>query len=419
MSEDRPAVGDGQQTGTKVTAPRTTDGLTSGVSPSPAAPPGFTAGQPPPGWPLPPVAENGPPKGRRRRVFILIVSVLLVCCACAAGVGIGYGVWAHRTVVVKPTTTPTTSTHTVSAVATKIDPELVDVNVTLGYETATVAGTGMVVTAAGAVVTNNHVIEGATAIHVTDVGTGAVYSATVVGYDITADVAVLQLAGASELKTVSFATSSSVTVGEKVVAIGNAQGRGGTPSATRGTISALDQSITAEDEASGRTEHLTGLLGTDAAIEAGDSGGPLVDAAGKVIGMDTASSSGFAFAHSASEGYAIPSDTVTTVSDQIRAGLASSTVHIGPTAFLGVQVVAVDQSGAVVVHVEDGTPATKAGLVSGDVIDTVGGQAVHAPTTLTTILQTDKPGTTVSLGWRTPTGAAKAGTVTLASGPPS
>lgn len=356
----------------------------------------------------------------------MLAAVLMTLCACAAGIGIGYAIWGQKAPSAAPTTTaPTTTTptstpsFTVNAIAGKVDPELVDVNVTLGYETSKAAGTGMVVTPTGTVITNNHVIEGATAIHVTDVGTGAVYSATVVGYDITADVAVLQLTGASNLKTVSFATSSSVTVGERVVAIGNAQGRGGTPSAAGGTVTALDQSITAEDELSGRTEHLTGLIGTDAAIQSGDSGGPLVNSAGQVIGMDAAASSGFAFAHSTSEGYAIPSNAVLTVSGQIRAGASSSTVHIGSTAFLGVQVVAVDKSGAEVVRVESGTPAAGVGLSAGDIIDTVGGHAVQTPTTLTTVTQGYKPGTTVSISWRTATGTSTTGTITFASGPPA
>lgn len=420
MSGDRPTVGGEHPSGGAVAAPgaplqppRETTG--------PVTFPGPSAGEPPPGG-MPPLPgpETPPPKPRHRTIVALWAAALLALGACAAGVGIGYGVFAHKTpVVTPPTTTPTTSTFTVTAVARKVDPELVDVTSTLTYETVQAEGTGMVLTPTGTVLTNNHVIEGATAIHVTDVGTGAVYSATVVGYDITADIAVLQLAGASGLQTVSFTTSSSVSVGEKVVAIGNAGGVGGTPTAAGGTVTALDQSITAEDEVSGRTEHLAGLIGTDAAIESGDSGGPLVDTAGKVIGMDTASSSGFAFSHSASEGYAIPSDTATTVDRQIRSGISSAAVHVGPTPFLGVRVVAVDQAGAAVVQVETGTPATRAGLTPGDVIDTLGGHVIHTPTTLTTVIQAYKPGTSLSLGWRAVTGVAASGKITLASGPPA
>lgn len=352
--------------------------------------------------------------------MVLIASIVVVIGAGSVGFAVGYGVWGHRTpVVVPPATTPTTSSVTVSAVAAKVDPELVDVNVTLGYETAKAAGTGMVITSTGTVVTNNHVIEGATAVQVTDVGTGAVYTASVVGYDIGADVAVLQLQGASGLKKVAFASSSAVRVGERVVAIGNAEGLGGTPSAAGGTVTALNQSISAEDEVSGATEHLTGLFGTNAAIESGDSGGPLVNTAGQVIGMNTASSSGFAFAQSASEGYAIPSHAIEIVRGQITAGILSSAVHIGATAFLGVHVVALNQSGAAVVQVEMGTPATAVGLTPGDVIDTVGGHAVRTPTTLSAVMQTYKPGTTVSLGWHGATGVTETGSVTLGSGPPA
>ena len=95
-------------------------------------------------------------------------------------------------------------------------------------------------------ITNNHVIEGATSVTVTDVGNHRTYTAAVVGYDQGQDIAVLQLAAASGLKTVPLSTSSAVTAGEKVLALGNAQGQGGTPAAATGTITALGQPITAD-----------------------------------------------------------------------------------------------------------------------------------------------------------------------------
>ena len=143
----------------------------------------------------------------------------------------------------------------------------------------------------GVVLTNNHVINGATAIKVTDIGNGKTYTATVVGYDASHDVAVIQLQGASGLTTASLGNSSTVQTGDNVTALGNAEGKGGTPSVASGTVTALNQSITASDELSGVSEQLTGLIETNAPIQPGDSGGSLVNSYGQVIGMDTAASS--------------------------------------------------------------------------------------------------------------------------------
>ena len=182
-----------------------------------------------------------------------------------------------------------------TAIASEVAPGLVDIESTLSYQGAEAAGTGMVLTSKGEILTNNHVIEGASSIRVVDVGNGKTYGATVVGYDRTADVAVLQLEHASGLQTVRLGNSSSVRKGQGVVGIGNAGGSGGTPSFAGGSVTALDQSITASDEAEGTSEQLTGLIETNADIQPGDSGGPLVNSSGKVIGMDTAASAGFSF----------------------------------------------------------------------------------------------------------------------------
>ena len=168
---------------------------------------------------------------------------------------------------------------------------------------------------------------------------GAGYTATVVGYDPSQDVALIQLQGASGLTTAQLGDSSTVTVHQAVVAIGNAGGLGGTPSAAGGSIVALDQQITARDALDGTSEKLSGLIRTNADIQPGDSGGPLVNTAGQVIGLDTAASDGYSFGFSQtpqSQGFAIPVDTAATLVAQIEDHDASATVHVGPTAFLGV-----------------------------------------------------------------------------------
>lgn len=177
---------------------------------------------------------------------------------------------------------------TPSAVAAKVTPGLVDINTVLGFQGARAAGTGIVLTSDGEILTNHHVIAGATEISVVDKGNGKTYTATVVGYDTAHDIAVLKLKDASGLETAKIGDSSKVKVGDQVVGIGNAGGKGGTPSYAAGSVTALDQAITATDESGTNPENLAGLIQTDANIQPGDSGGPLANSAGEVIGVDTA-----------------------------------------------------------------------------------------------------------------------------------
>src|SRR5262249_334087 len=191
------------------------------------------------------------------------------------------------------------------------------------------------------------VIKGATSIRVTDVGNGHTYPAKVVGYDQSKDIAVLQLVGASGLQTVALGNSSAVNVGDKVVALGNAGGKGGTPPVAGGKVAGLGASIVASDEGSGTAERLTGLIRHSAPIQPGDSGGPLVSNTGKVIGIDTAgsASSGFQFQGGQAQptqAFAIPINEAVAIAGQIEAGRASATVHIGATGILGVQVMSPD-----------------------------------------------------------------------------
>ena len=178
------------------------------------------------------------------------------------------------------------------SVANKVEPGVVDINSQLKYENGAAAGTGMVLSANGLVLTNNHVVDGSTSLHATLVSNGKTYQAQVLGVDPVDDVALIKLVGASGLKTVSVGDSAKVTLGTGVVAIGNAGGRGGPPTVTSGTVTALSRTITASDSGSGaNSETLHNMLQTNAPIAAGDSGGPLANAAGQVVGMDTAANS--------------------------------------------------------------------------------------------------------------------------------
>jgi len=213
-----------------------------------------------------------------------------------------------------------------------------------------------------------------------------------------------------------------------VVALGNAGGKGGTPSVATGQITGLNASITASDQGSGTTEQLTGLINHNAPIQPGDSGGPLVNTAGEVIGIDTAASNSMQFQSQQSQtaAFAIPINEALAIGNQIERGDGSSTVHIGATGFLGVQVESADSaaqqgvqagSGAAVEGVLQGTPAANAGLSEGDVITSVDGHSVSSPTSLQKALELHHPGDQVTIGWTNQSGQSQSGSVTLADGP--
>ena len=365
--------------------------------------------------------------------MVAAVAVGLTVLLCGA-VGLAVAAsWAFRTTASGPTdgygnggaAAPGNNGANLDAesIAAKVDPAVVDVNTVLGYANGRAAGTGIVLTSDGLVLTNNHVVAGATSISVTSIGTGKDYTATVVGYDRSEDVAVIKLAGASKLPTANLANSSAVRTGDGVVAIGNANGAGGTPTVAAGTVRALDRSITAGDESTGASETLTGLIEVDADIVAGDSGGPLVNGSAQVIGIDTAASagskSGAGNGTGSGDGYAIPINQALTIAKQIESGQASTVVHIGQTAFLGVQTRPNTSggSGALVTGVVSGSPAEGAGLSRGDLITSLDGKTVESATSLTSILDGHHPPDRVALGWTDANGQSHTATVTLAAGP--
>jgi S1-C subfamily serine protease len=206
---------------------------------------------------------------------------------------------------------------------------LVDINTRLSKPNLQAAGTGIVLSSSGHVLTNNHVINGATSITVTDIGNGQTYPATVLGYDSTHDIAVLQLQGASGLATALIGDSAAVDVGEEIAAVGNAGGRGGTPSIAAGRVTALHQTVTVRDDIAGSSQQLTGMIRVTADVQPGESGGPLVNATGQVIGVITAGPDRTQSGAAGGEGLAIPSNDAITISQQIEAGTASSSVHLG------------------------------------------------------------------------------------------
>ncbi len=400
-----------------------------------------------------PAAGNGIPGRFRRWLTYLVVAAL----SAAAGVGATRAV-QHLTApgpaaagMSRAAAADRPGTLNDEAVYQAVEPGVVDVNANLRFLQETAKGTGFVIdAAAGLILTNNHVIDGATSVTVTLVTSGRSYPARIVGYDSTDDVALLQVRGVPRLKAVGIGSSAPVRVGTPVLAIGNEGGQGGSPTVAPGVISNLDRTIVATDQTSGLSETLHGMMQTSADIRPGDSGGPLAGADGRVIGIDTAAGGNTDYS-----GYAIPIDQAMPIARQIEAGRQDARVQIGLPAFLGVLLpdssstsprgqarqelhragsvsgsgcisgdttstpasIAPAETGALIDGVLCGTPAAQAGLFAGGVITSAGGHAVTSPRSLTAILSGFRPGSQVALAWVAPDGSLHTAAVTLAAGP--
>lgn len=291
-----------------------------------------------------------------------------------------------------------------------VGPQIVDIDARLGFQSAIGAGTGIVIDPS-VILTNNHVIAGATDLTVRSIANGQTFPASVIGFDRQHDIAVLQLAGGG-LPVANIGNSDSVRVGDPVVSLGNAGGAGGTPSVEDGRVAALSQTVSANDALTGSTETLVGLIQIDANIRPGDSGGPTVNSANQVVGMNTAASQNFHLGRG--QGFAIPINEAMAIAGQIRSGASSATVHIGPTAFLGIGVNdAGGGAGAIIRQVIPTGPAAGAGLNPGDVINAINGQPVNSATALTNILDQHHPGDHVTVGLQ-----GRTVDVQLGDGPP-
>jgi S1-C subfamily serine protease len=412
------------------------------ASPLPPANP-ESYGRSVPSWaPPPPPASPAPPVNNTLWHRIAATLVLAAVVAAAAGAGIGWSlartINSHsgtaqtitQTSPSPPTQQPgssiqpapsTSGNLNADAIAAKVDPAIVDINTTVGSGQA--AGTGMIITSDGEILTNNHVIDHSTSIQVTIAGRAQTYSAHMIGADPKADIAVIKIDGVSGLPTVTFASSSSVGVGDYIVAIGNALGQGGTPDVSQGHITALDQTITASEGGS-KSEQLNGMLQSDATIYPGDSGGPLLNSAGQVIGMITAGNVQGFRSSASNVNYAIASDTIFRVVNQIKAGQTNPDIIYGQSGYIGVSVQNLDagtaaqlglsvSSGALVASVQSGSPAANAGITRNSVITAVAGAQISTIDDLGNTLLAHKPGERVSITWVNQVGSHTA-TVTLA-----
>jgi S1-C subfamily serine protease len=322
----------------------------------------------------------------------------------------------------------------VNAVAAKVQPGMVDVYTQLSSGLSG-AGTGIILTPEGEVLTNNHVIDGSTSIAVELLATGQRYTAVVVGTVPTEDLAVLQIQGAANFPTVPLGKSSTVKVGDPIVALGNAGGVGGAPHTVSGTVQALNQTITATDLDGSHPETLSGLIQIDAPLEPGDSGGPLVNKSGQVVGIDTAASATRRFrAVGDSVGFAIPIDKAMPFVAQIAAGQASATVHLGVPGQLGVVMSdpvpatvggstngngngPAATSGVTVAEVMPGSPAASAGVVAGDTLTEVDGRPATTPDAVSALIKKRRAGDKINFSWTDGSNRRRTATVILAAGP--
>ncbi len=301
--------------------------------------------------------------------------------------------------------------HTARPVRAGANVGIVDIYTTLGYADSIAAGTGMILTRSGEVLTNNHVIDGETKFKVVDVTTHRRYNATVVGYSVSRDIAVLQLANAAGLRTVKRGGAVPLHVGMPVLARGNAQGRGGLPKVARGRVIGLHRQIVASDP-TGDLETLHNVIATDAPVVPGYSGGPLENGQNRVLGVVTAGSTS-----GANRGFAIPLAQALQLARRIESGRPNAVVHVGPTAFLGVELKNVS-GGAKIFQVVPGKPAETAGLVKGDVITSLDGAKISSVADVRTTVLSLVPGKAVPIGWRDTGGMTQTGTITPVSGPP-
>jgi S1-C subfamily serine protease len=415
-------------------------------------PPPYGGYPPPPSWSQQPEGWNQmpaapPPPPSRRSGWLPVVAIGAAIVLLMGGLGAGAGVAIARNLAAQHAAAQHPITRVpqangsinqngagagqgsldIQSIAKKVDPAVVDVNTVIQSSTGQsgeAAGTGMILTSGGQVLTNNHVVDGSSSIKVTVQGRSNTYTANVVGTDRAADVALLQLQGASALPTATVADSSTLKVGEGVVALGNALGQGGTPSASQGSITALDQSITASTGRN-QAEQLTGLIQSDAPISPGDSGGPLVNSAGQVIGMITAGESQGFRRTTSTVGYAIPSNAALDVINQIRAGGAGNAdIIMGQPGYLGVAVQELSpdlasslgvSAGVQVVQVVSGSPAQKAGIAQDAVITAIDGKTVASQNSLSQAIQAHKPGQQIKVNWQDQSGTHSA-TVTLVPG---
>ncbi len=374
-----------------------------------ASPPEFGAGPPLWGAPSTPPVSVPDPRARSGGRWLAVVAVAALIGALVGGgvattvvrtdtpgasrQGVGSGSGAPASVPTGPNVSLAGEPLDIQGLLARVEPSVVAIGVASGG--AMGAGTGVILTADGEVLTNNHVIEGASTIEVTLNGESAPRQADLLGAEKDADLALIKIRGASGLPTAQLGSSAGARVGDEVVAIGNALALPGGPTVTLGIISAKDRTL--------REVNLDGLIQTDAAINRGNSGGPLVNAAGEVIGINTAVIRGGG-SEAEGIGLAIAIDTAKPIIDALRQGgipaeerpfLGISSQDLTPEIKANIETPAT--AGAVVAEVVPGSAAAVAGIERLDVIVAIDGRAVQGAVNVGSTIRTKKPGDVVEI----------------------
>jgi putative serine protease PepD len=291
------------------------------------------------------------------------------------------------------------------AVANAVEPSVVAVKVS--SQGGSGEGSGVILDKNGQILTNNHVVAGASSVEV-DLADGRGYDAKVVGTDPSTDLAVIKIQDPpADLKPATLGSSSAVKVGDPVMAVGNPLGLAGT--VTTGIISAVDRPVTTQAESSDPLSQdqsetvITNAIQTDAAVNPGNSGGALVDVQGRVVGINSSiaslgSSLGGSQSGSIGLGFAIPIDEAKYVAGQLSDGGSVAHAWLGVVPADGeVTVRGAQRSAAVLQRVESGSPAAKAGLKTGDAVISVDGDAVNSATSLVGQIHERRPNQAVTL----------------------
>lgn len=450
----------------------------------PAPPPPSESGSPDPAGPAyppyqPPAYDfpfygAAPPPRRGSRAAMVAVAIVACVTLLALGIAGGAGAVFYLRHQVNPIAgrraglpnqrgTGAVDLHSLAA---RLDPSIVDITGVkkdaTGQTVENDAGTGVIISTDGDVLTNNHVIEGDVQLKA-ELSDGRSFPLQVLGEDPTQDVALVQMEGVSDLPTIRLHSGARASVREVVAAFGNALGKGGTPAASQGHVTNLDQTITATLDGGGnRSETLRGLIEMSAQICPGDSGGMLVDSVGQYLGILTAASTsgggrgqgpgygnrpgnggpghggpgsggGSGQNECSDDGFVIPAARAIPIVKQIQSGRRTSNVIIGVPGFLGVEVQECTDSsaqqgscqappvdGAEITQLIAGGAAQQAGLPESFVITAIDQTPVSSPRDLTSALQRTTPGQVVQVTWNDGQGGpSRTTTVTLGAGPPA
>ena len=337
--------------------------------------------------PYQPAAQ--PSSGRAGRVVLVLVAAMALSLASGA-VG---GLIVHSasdnsgpTTVINRQNAPQVDRSSVAGVAEAVLPSVVDITTGEGE------GSGVIMSADGAIITNNHVVAGANGSQVTvTFSNGKTAKASIVGTDPLGDIAVIKAQGVSGLTAAKFGDSDAARVGDTVLAIGSPLGLQG--SVSEGIISALHRTISeGADQQGGSAKSISDALQTDAAINPGNSGGALVNLAGEVVGINTAiATSGGQSSGNIGVGFAISSNRAKAAADTLLGG--GKVAH----PFLGVQLSDGNAGGAIIADVVAGGPAAKGGLQKGDIVTKIDSQAIGDATALINVVQSHKVGDKLNL----------------------